>query len=203
MTLSVIGAGFGRTGTLSLKLALEQLGFGPSCHGSDTRHLQQDPDFWQRAFSGAVIDWDAFFQGYRSTIDSPSCKFYLQLAERYPAAKIVLTVREPNAWFDSYAETVLPMIVSAHGGKHFHFLFGDVPPTRAALIAAYERHNSEVQQSIPANRLLVYDVQHGWPPLCRFLGVRTPDTAFPRSNPREEFPLLLDQMLERAGARIK
>jgi hypothetical protein len=201
MALAVIGAGFGRTGTLSLKLALEQLGFGPCCHGSDARHLRQDPHFWERIFSGGTVDWEAFFSGYRSTIDSPSCKFYRQLAQHYPAARVVLTVREPNAWFDSYAETVLPMVSVAHGGAHFQFLFGDLPPTREALIAAYERHNAEVQRSIPAERLLVYDVQRGWPPLCEFLGVPIPDVEFPRSNRREEFPALLDRMLEQASER--
>lgn len=201
MTLAVIGAGFGRTGTHSLKLALEQLGFGPCCHGSDARHLQQHPNFWVELFSGRAIDWDAYFSGYRSTIDSPSCKVYLQLAERYPAAKVILTVREPNAWFDSYNETVLPMISSSGDGRHFHFLFGAVPPTREAIIAGYERHNSDVQRSIPADRLLVYDVQEGWPPLCRFLGSGIPEASFPRSNPREEFPSLLDQMLETASRR--
>lgn len=202
--LAVIGAGFGRTGTLSLKLALEQLGFGPCCHGSDARHLRQGSDFWQRVFNREPIDWDEFFRGYRSTVDSPSCRFYLELAAAYPTAKVVLTVREPGAWFESYQDTVLPMIASTQGGKHYAFLFGDRPPERAAMIEAYEQHNAEVRRSIPADRLLVFDVAQGWAPLCRFLDVPVPAAPFPRSNPREDFPLLLDGMLEQmTGARMQ
>lgn len=197
MALSVIGAGFGRTGTLSLKLALEQLGFGPCCHGSEERHFRQGMGFWQRVFDHQPIDWDEFFNGYRSMVDSPSCKFYWELAQRYPLAKVILTWRESSAWFDSYQETILPMITSAQGRKHFSFLFGQGSPNRDSIISVYEQHNLDVQRLIPAERLLKYEIEHGWQPLCEFLDVPVPNTPFPRSNSRMEFATVIDQMLAR------
>lgn len=201
MTLSVIGAGFGRTGTVSLKLALEQLGFGPCCHGFEEHHFKQGEEFWQRIYNHEPIDWDEFFRGYHSTVDSPSCRFYSELAEKYPLAKVILTWRESNVWFDSYQETVLPMTTSAQGERYFSFLFGHLRPDRESMIAAYERHNAEVQRLIPPERLLVYEVKRGWPPLCDFLGVAIPDTPFPRTNLRAEFPSIIDRILTRSNER--
>lgn len=197
MALSVIGAGFGRTGTSSLKIALEQLGFGPCCHGSEERHFRQGANFWKRVFDHESLDWDHFFHGYRSMVDSPSCKFYLELAEKYPSAKVILTFRESNAWFDSFEETVLPLIASSDGGKLFTFLFGGHDHDRQSMITAYERHNAEVKRLIPAERLLVYEVESGWEPLCEFLGVAIPDAPFPHVNLRTEFPALIDEKLAR------
>src|SRR5262245_6441724 len=113
MALAVIGAGFPRTGTLALKLALEKLGFGPCCHASDERHFLQPPEFWQRLYRGEPLDWDGFFLGYRSTVDAPSCKVYRELAQKYPAAKVILTWRDPDAWYDSLQATVLPMLLAS------------------------------------------------------------------------------------------
>jgi hypothetical protein len=197
MDLAVIGAGFGRTGTLSLKLALERLGFGPCCHTSDEHHFIQGLDFWSRIFNHEPIDWDEFFQGYRATVDSPSCRLYLELADRYPNAKVVLTWRESNSWFASYAQTILPMISAATHRKYLSFLFGSETCDRDCIIAAYERHNAEVQRLIPAERLLVYEVRQGWDPLCGFLDVAVPDTPFPNSNPRVGFSPLIADMLTR------
>jgi Sulfotransferase domain len=195
MALSVIGAGFGRTGTLSLKSAIEQLGFGPCCHTSDERHFMGSKELWQRIYNHEPVDWDAFFAGYRSTVDSPSCRLYFELAEKYPSAKLILTLREPQAWFDSYQSTVLQLSTSAEGQKYSAFLFGSNFHDRDTVIAAYERHNAEVQRLIPAQRLLVYDVKQGWPPLCKFLGVPVPAEPFPHTNQRAEFPALLNKML--------
>jgi hypothetical protein len=202
MTLAVIGAGFGRTGTFSLKRALEQLGFGPCCHGSEERHFKRGTEFWLRVFNRESIDWNEFFHGYRSTVDSPSCRFYLELAEKYPSAKVILTWRESNAWFDSYQKTILPMITSSNGGQYFSFLFGSEFHDRDSVIAEYERHNAEVQTRIPAERLLVYEVKRGWQPLCQFLGVPIPDTPFPHVNLKSEFPFLVDSMLAHLDSEV-
>jgi hypothetical protein len=199
MALSVIGAGFGRTGTFALKTALEQLGLGPCCHGSEERHFRQGADFWSRFSRGEPIDWDQFFLGYRSTVDSPSCRFYLALADRYPSAKIVLTLRDPAEWFESYRATVLPMLVSSTNAPYFHFLFGGYKHDRESLIAGYERHNREVQKLVPPERLLVYEVRQGWGPLCQFLNLPIPDQPFPHVNLREEF----SSRMERLGAQLR
>lgn len=197
MPLEIIGAGFGRTGTSSLKLALEALGFGPCCHGSEERHFRQGMSFWERVFNDQPIDWDEYFEGYRSTVDSPSCRFYLQLAAKFPRAKVILTVRESGAWFESYRTTVLPMIRSSYGGRYSAFLFGGNSLDRDSMIAAYERHNSEVQQTIPPERLLIYDVERGWDPLCEFVGVPVPPEPFPYSNRRIDFASGIDRMIAR------
>jgi hypothetical protein len=197
MALEVIGVGFGRTGTSSLKLALEQLGFGPCCHGSDERHFKDGINFWHRVFNEQQIDWDEFFEGYRSTVDSPSCRFFRELAEKYPSAKFILTLRESGAWFDSYRTTVLPLIRYAYGGRYFSFLFGGHLSDRDSIVSAYERHNAEVQRLIPSERLLIYEVERGWEPLCSFLDVPVPDTPFPYSNSRTDFPTTIDRVVER------
>jgi hypothetical protein len=200
MTLEIIGAGFGRTGTSSLKAALDTLGFGPCCHGTEERHFRQNMEFWDHVYNHAPIDWDSFFDGYRSTIDSPSCRFYLELSRKYPSAKVILTTRQSDVWFDSYEDTVLPIIRASHGGRLYSFLFGNCTPNRESIIATYERHNREVQRLISPERLLVYDVLQGWEPLCRFLAVAIPDVPFPCSNSRSEFPELIGGILERLAS---
>ncbi|WP_129782023.1 sulfotransferase family protein [Peristeroidobacter soli] len=197
MTLSVIGAGFGRTGTLSLKSALEHLGFGPCCHTSDEHHFKGGQAFWDRVFNHETIDWDQYFEGFSSMVDSPSCRFYLELAEKYPSAKVILTLREPQAWFESYRTTILQLSGTSQGRKYSAFLFGRELPDRDSMIAAYEQHNAEVRHRIPPARLLVYEVKQGWAPLCDFLGVPVPALPFPHTNQRSEFPALLDKMLGR------
>src|ERR1700752_4054595 len=105
MTLSVIGAGFGRTGTMSLKLALEQLGLGPCYHMIEVFKNPKAPGYWEAAAHGQPVEWEEVFDGYGSTVDWPSATFYRELAEAYPAAKVVLTLRDPKAWFASTQAT--------------------------------------------------------------------------------------------------
>jgi hypothetical protein len=195
MPISVIGAGFGRTGTFALKCALEHLGFGPCCHGLEERHFAQSSAFWRRVYNRESIDWDKFFDGYQSTVDSPSCRFYRELAEVFPNSKIILTVRDPVSWYESFCETVMPVMLARDGGKLFSYIFDGCKQDRQSMISTYERHNAEVQQVIPPHRLLVYHVQEGWEPLCQFLGVPAPSTPFPKVNVRTEFPLMLDRVL--------
>ncbi|MFL6603926.1 MAG: sulfotransferase family protein [Steroidobacteraceae bacterium] len=202
MPIAVIGAGQGRSGTMSLKLALEQLGFGPCYHGGEQVYKYRSPGWhlWLRAFKRESFDWDELFSGYSSTVDSPVCLFYRELAENYPSAKVILTLREPNAWFDSvYATYLSPEFIShfkeSAGVAEWELMEKEVVVgfgvqvdriNRDSVIAAYERHNADVQRAIPPDRLLVYDVTEGWEPLCRFLGVPMPATPFPRANSRAD-----------------
>jgi hypothetical protein len=95
MTLKVIGAGFGRTGTSSLKQALEDLGFGPCHHMTEViAHPQQVP-VWEAAMNGEPVEWEDVFHAYQSAVDWPSAAFYEPLMERYPDARVILTVRDP------------------------------------------------------------------------------------------------------------
>ena len=198
MTLSVIGAGLGRTGTLSLKLALEQIGLGPCYHMKEVLEHPADVAVWQRAADGEPVDWEGLFAGYRSAVDFPAAAFYADLAEAYPAAKVILTVRDASRWFESVDATILrplreplpPML--ADWGRMVRAVIlervfeGDVDD-RAHVIDCYERHNAAVRRAIPPERLLVYDVSQGWEPLCAFLGVPVPGEPFPRVNSTSEF----------------
>ena len=194
MALKVIGAGLGRTGTLSLKLALEQLGFGPCYHMTEVLMEPSRGVLWVRAADGQA-DWDAIFAGYESMVDYPGCSFWRELAQFYPSAKVLLSVRKPQDWFDSTQQTIFsdehnkPFLKSALAeffDKTVFNKYRDRIHDRDFMISAFERHNAEVQRMVSADRLLVYEVTQGWPPLCKFLGVPTPDSPFPRVNSREE-----------------
>ena len=194
MPLRIIGSGFGRTGTLSLKLALEQLGFGP-CHHmvevfADEKRLQH----WDRIARGEAADWEEVFEGFQSTVDWPSCNYWRPLFERFPEARIISSVRDPESWFRSTQATIfrdglrssppsIRKIVSDAVGTDVH--------DRAACIAAFERHNAAVRAEVPPGKLLVFEAGQGWEPLCAFLGVPVPDAPYPRVNSTEDFQKLM------------
>ena len=193
MPLSVIGAGFGRTGTLSLKLALEQLGFGPCYHMVEVLKRPEALPLWSAAADGTA-DWAQIFAGYQATVDWPGATFWREIAEAFPAAKVILTVREEEAWFASTQATIFkrrfdespdpfPQMVAKVIGR----LFDQDLHDKARALEVYRRHNATVQQAIAADRLLVYNVAQGWDPLCRFLGVAAPDAPFPRVNSKDDF----------------
>ncbi len=202
MSLKVIGAGFGRNGTNSLRLALNELGFGP-CH-----HMYEVSDDnpeqiakWNAVADGTLRDWDQVFDGYQSQVDWPGCRYWQKLAEYYPDAKVILSVRDPDAWVSSFLATIAPYI--AERGNHGDDMrnqkadmaykiiadqtFGGDFTTPGHLKQVYLDHIAKVQATIPAARLLTYDVREGWDPLCAFLGVPVPDTPFPNTNSSKEF----------------
>jgi hypothetical protein len=193
MTLSVIGAGFGRTGTLSLKLALEQLGFGPCYHMLEVIKNPAAPGAWEAAADGKPVDWEAVFDGYRASVDWPGATFYRELAEAYPQAKVVLTLRDPESWFASTQATIFRG--PYEGGDPFSSmlrkvigrLFDQSLDDKAKVLEVFARHNETVRRVIPAERLLVYEVAQGWEPLCRFLEVPIPAGPMPKVNTTEEF----------------
>lgn len=204
--VQVIGAGFGRTGTWSLKAALEEIGFGPSFHMID---LLKHPDrsaMFLAALNGEEVDWNEVFEGYRSTVDWPGCTFYQRILAAYPDAKVILSVRDPDKWYESAKKTIYALKEAAARGE----LVGDgpgAPPEVLMMIRTliwdttfedrfaekdfalevFNRHNEEVKQVVPADQLLVYEIQQGWAPICEFLGVETPDTEFPHLNDAETF----------------
>jgi Sulfotransferase domain len=190
----VIGSGLGRTGTLSLKLALDQLGFGPCHHMREVLDHPERVPLWIAAFEGRP-HWEAVFEGYSSTVDAPGCRFWRELAEYYPEAKVLHSVRDPDAWFDSTQKSVfapdshslnpLPPFdrFFAHNLRPFQGGIHD----RAFMTDYFRRHSAEVERTIPPHRLLIYEVGQGWDPLCEFLGVPVPESPFPLTNTREEF----------------
>jgi hypothetical protein len=202
MTLKVIGAGFGRTGTLSLKLALEQLGFGPCYHMVEVFKNPAAAQWWIDAADGRP-DWAKIFAGYNSTVDWPSCTYYAELADAYPDARVILTERDPEAWFTSTQNTIFPNAAPPDTDKPFDQMFRKVVGRlfdncmreHDHVIDVFKRHNADVRRRVPAERLLVYEVAQGWEPLCRFLGVPVPATPMPQTNSTEEF------VRRRAGTR--
>ena len=201
MPLEIIGPGFGRTGTNSLKLALEQLGFGPCHHMFEVRdHPEQLPN-WVAAARGEAVDWDDVFRGYRSQVDWPGARYWRELARHYPKAKVILTVRDPDEWFDSVQATIAPFIAArgTHPSPHANAIadmghetvavqvFGDRLSDRDHATRIFSRHIAEVQSEIPSDRLLTFDLRDGWNPLCDFLGVEAPDVPFPKTNSSKQF----------------
>jgi hypothetical protein len=194
MALDVIGAGMGRTGTYSLKLALEQLGMGPCHHMAEVIGNAQQKALWRAAGRGDLPDWDVALAGYRSAVDWPSAYFWRELSDYYSHAKVILTVRDPDAWYESVAQTIgLTMDPATNDPETFgvavigSVVFGGRFDERDHAIAVYEAHNAAVKAYVPAERLLVYEVSEGWEPLCAFLGIPVPSQPFPRTNSSAEF----------------
>src|SRR5579864_5669016 len=194
MAIRVIGAGFGRTGTMSLKVALEDLGFGPCYHMLEVFGKPRAVELWQAAAEGKPVDWDELFAGYNAAVDWPVCAFYDQLMQVYPEAKVLLTVRSPESWYESVMNTIYPIstrpvpaddpLTSDHRRMVDTLIwqgtFGGQVEDKQHAIAVYERHNRGVKERVPAGKLLVYEVKEGWEPLGRFLSVPVPaDKPFP------------------------
>jgi len=195
MTLAVIGAGLGRTATFSLKFALEHLGLGPCYHMSEVfAGARRTVPLWLDAIDGQP-DWDAIFDGFASTTDYPACTFWRDLAAYYPDAKVILTVRDADSWFDSVSETIFSegmqgSLVGSPTGDMMQGVifdaFGDRVRDREFMTEWFARRNQAVIDALPPERLLVFSPKDGWEPLCAFLGVAVPDGPFPRVNSRDE-----------------
>ena len=199
MSLSVIGAGYGRTGTLSLKYALEMLGYNKCHHMLEVIRNPGEDQRWLAAARGEPVDWDDLLAGYQAAVDWPSCHFYRELAQHFPHAKVVLTTRDPRAWFDSMSNTTLRVIrqgmasgrIGADGNLGTELVVkaafdGNIDDADHA-VEMFDRHVREVQAAIEPERLLCFEVSQGWDPLCAFLGRPVPDEPFPRVNSRDEF----------------
>lgn len=198
-SLTVIGAGVGRTGTYSLKLALNELGLGPSHHMEEVIiHMPEQLPLWQAVVAGKP-DWPAVFAGYPAAVDWPTAGYYRELHASYPEARFILTHRDPETWADSFSATIYKLI-SAHEMVPEHVRPWLAMATeviertgfplgldRNSLRRAFEAHLAAVKATIPASQLLVFQVKEGWEPLCAFLGVPVPDGPFPRTNDRSEF----------------
>jgi hypothetical protein len=216
--VKVIGAGFGRTGTASLQSALQDLRFGPCYHMYEVFEHPEHADFWEAALRGETVDWNEVLGGYEATVDWPACTFYEQLMERHPDAKVLLSVRDPERWYESMRSTIYEL-TKLSGRSPFARLglallsllrFGTftIRPWQIAqkleeetfegefenkrrAIEVFDRHNEEVKRRVPKERLLVYEVKEGWGPLCEFLGVEEPDKPFPHVNDAAEIQRMI------------
>jgi hypothetical protein len=206
--VKVVGAGFGRTGTMSLKAALETLGFGPCYHMIEVFEHPEHAGFWQAAWRGEPVDWDGLLGGYEAAVDWPACTFYEELLQRYPDARVLLSVRDPERWYESTRDTIYQISKITAGSRLSRAVFAFVGlfvfgvfeigrmgneiiwqgtfdgrfEDRSHAIEVFLRHNEEVKRREPAEKLLVFEVKEGWGPLCEFLGVAEPDKPFPRLN---------------------
>jgi hypothetical protein len=203
MGLDILGAGFGRTGTFSLKTALEMLGLGPCYHMTEVKENTGHRQAWHDiAFGTVEPDWEAMFRDYRSAVDWPATHYWRQLSEHYSDARVILTMRDPEGWYRSYTKTIGPVIHSpvpadASEDLHLHrrtirkiiledtFRNRDHDPVYA--IGAFMARAERVARTIDPDRLLVYEISWGWKPLCDFLGVPVPAEPFPHRNTTEEF----------------
>lgn len=212
MSLQVIGSGVGRTGTHSLKLALEQLGFNKCYHMMELFQHPEGLIYFQKAERGEAVDWDKLFEGYKSAVDYPVARYYKQLIAAYPNAKIIHTVRDAESWYQSAIETIfwatkpsfgrmLKLLIKMpfsstirkrlpilkYDGQMVDSIFGKDLKNKEEVIKRYNAINEETLNYIPKDRSLVYEVKQGWEPLCNFLNVPVPATPFPKSNVRDEF----------------
>lgn len=217
-TLRIIGAGLGRTGTLSLHAALERLGFAPCEHMTNCFAHPDRFAMWleavRRKRAGAAIDWRPLFDGYRATVDWPGAYFWRELVAAHPQARVILTVREPDRWYDSARATIytatqarnanvaarllygLIGLLDPAAGNGFHTveetvwngtLNGEFAQRDRAL-QLFAEHNAAVRETVTPERLLVFDVKQGWGPLCAFLGVPEPvGEPFPHVNDAADF----------------
>lgn len=199
MSLHVIGAGVGRTGTYSLKIAINQLGLGPCHHMEEVLHdMPVHVPLWTAALQGSP-NWQAIYRGYESAVDWPTAGFYRELLAAYPTAKFILTHRSPESWVESFSETIYKAMAGkdqapAEMQAWLEMSTGVISKTgfpsgldADSLKRAFSAHNDAVKAAIPAKQLLVYQVKEGWKPLCEFLGVPVPSEPFPRTNDRAEF----------------
>jgi hypothetical protein len=209
--MKIIGAGLPRTGTLTQKMALEMLGLGPCYHMVDVLADLDQATLWERALDGETL-WSEIFAGFQSTVDWPGGYFFRELADFYPEAKVVLSVRDPQAWERSVRETVwavrhgesLTRLLSsaqAHVNPRWAgfvkmidrllwkgdgtFAAGSAEPSQ--MIERMLLHHDEVKAHVAPERLLVWDVREGWAPLCEFLELPIPGVPLPHINDRTEF----------------
>ncbi|CAH1210592.1 Sulfotransferase family protein [Candidatus Nitrotoga sp. BS] len=201
--MKIIGCGFGRTGSLSMKIALEQLGFGP-CH-----HMHEviaNPDkhlpYWLAASKGEKIDWDEALAGYESCVDWPTAAYWPALAEHFPDAKILLTTRTAESWYSSISKTIFKVISDgvneAPSDKPNPFgemlvrmimknTFKGNIADRSHCINIFNQNVKSVREGFKGDKLFVYNNGDGWEGLCQWLDVLIPDTPFPRTNNEQEF----------------
>ncbi len=197
MALQVIGAGLGRTGTTSLKLALEELLGGPCYHMLEVRERPDDPTVWADAYEGRLPVWAAFFGEYRAAVDWPAAPFWHELSAAFPDAVILLSVRDPDSWWKSASSTIFPALATYFApdapdddwtrmGRGMMTAFTPGWQDERVAKAAYLAHNDHVRATAPVGRLLEWSPGDGWAPICAALGLDVPKQPFPHVNTTAE-----------------
>ena len=221
MALKVIGAGGPRTGTASLKVALETLGFGHCYHMEWVFNNTHQVKNWIELFETGTTNFDELFDGFQSIVDFPGHLNYKVLLAQYPEAKVILSERDPDLWYESSMKTVysvtpktftekLAILGKFIRSKRFRQLSGAFRLVEKYLwkgyyenqfhhkekaLSRYHKHNEEVKATVPAEKLLIFRPEHGWEPLCEFLEVPVPDQPYPKKNQRKEFQEQISRMI--------
>ncbi len=204
--MKIIGAGFSRTGTYSLKHALQTLGYDPCYHGEEIFQRPDDVKIWMKALQQEP-DWRALFDGYLAGLDSPICFFWREIRATFPDAKVILTKREPDDWYESLEASLYQAMMNPERAPKeirgalnmaraivLDYIFNGKFKDRRYAIEVYTRHNESVEASFvdDQSNLLVFEVSKGWDPLCAFLDKDIPQIPFPNTNSREQFQALLE-----------
>lgn len=222
MSIKVIDAGLPRTGTNTLKESLEKLGFSKTYHMKELLVHPENLHYWLTLRDTGTTDWDALYNGYQATVDFPAYPWYKEHIKRYPEAKVILTVRPFEKWYTSVQSTIWKagpqtfreklammskMLLSPRlrsvincvklskemiFKKHFEGRFEDVDFAEKV----FNKHIEDVKTYVPADNLLVYDVSEGWEPLCKFLNVPVPNEPMPHLNKKENFKVMLVQLMK-------
>ncbi len=194
--MRVIGAGLGRTGTNSLKIALEQLLNGPCYHMFELFQRPQDVGVWHAATKGEKADLRALMTGWTATVDWPAAPLFDKLADEFPDAKVLLSVRDPVEWYRSANRTIFEVGRQRDGSPNplgdlvddqfRQWLTSDVDD-EDETIAGFIRYNERVRRIIPPERLIEWHTGDGWDPICAGLDIPVPERPFPHSNSTEDF----------------
>jgi Sulfotransferase domain len=205
--VKVIGAGFGRTGTMSLKAALERLGANPCFHMIDIIRDPSNLHYWQAAAEGEKVDWKEALAGWEGSVDWPGCTFYKEHMETWPDAPVLLSVRDPESWYKSVANSIhaakemamrgeleppeenppSPEVMQMINGLIWNGTFHGRFEEKDYALKVFNDHIEEVKRTVPPERLVIYDIKQGWGPLAEMMGVDVPDEEFPHLNDTESF----------------
>lgn len=201
MTLEIIGAGFGRTGTNSLKVALEILGYQPCYHMFEVKENPEHVEFWNMAYKSNNADWRSFFRNYIAAVDWPAAAFVTEISSIYKQAKIILTVRDPEEWYESAKNTIFLGMANFEKIDNqetkermkmakriiLEGIFSGKYNDKSHCIKVFLEHTKNIRKKISSDKLLEFDVSEGWKPLCEFLDFEVPVKDFPHTNTRKSF----------------
>jgi len=205
--VKIIGAGLGRTGTHSLKIALEFLFQGACYHMMELFQRPDDIQYWQSAADGKKIDWQEFMSPWVATVDWPGAPLFDQMAAAFPDALVLLSTRDSETWFKSCNDTIFQLLKAGQSKGRTEpltklmatelkqWLTTDLSD-KNKVISAYEIHNQRVRESVEPGRLIEWSPEDGWLPICSKLNLTVPEIDFPHLNATQDFQATMSAAME-------